>query len=321
MLKLIVPADSLRLIAIDIDGTLLNPEFRISATDLATLRRAHDEGVEVILVTGRRHTFALPIAQLLGFDLWLISSNGAVTRSLAGETFHRDLLPEPTCRELVRAMREFRGQTVLTFDTNDLRDREGQEDPRTIVIERLDELEASIQRWLEKNMQHIRFVVPIEDALVTDPVQAMFCGPVAQMQKALQKLGECGLPITVLRTEYPGRDLSIVDVLNSGCSKGHALERWAGYRRITREQVMAVGDNYNDIEMLAFAGHPFIMGNASQELRGRGWKQTRSNANSGVSAAIEHVLYGKPLELGAEDRTGGNEIGSETDGSAVVSSL
>src|SRR5208283_424388 len=117
MLELSVPADSLRLIAIDIDGTLLNPEFQISETDLATLRRVHAEGVEVILVTGRRHTFALPIAQQLGFDLWLISSNGAVTRSLAGETFHRDLLPEETCRELVRLMQEFRGQTVLTFDS------------------------------------------------------------------------------------------------------------------------------------------------------------------------------------------------------------
>jgi Cof subfamily protein (haloacid dehalogenase superfamily) len=287
MLRLCVPADSLRLIAIDIDGTLLNPEFQISETDLATLRRAHAQGVEVILVTGRRHTFALPIAQQLGFDLWLISSNGAVTRSLAGETFHRDLLPEPTCRDLVRVMQEFRGQTVLTFDSNG---------PGTIVIERLDELEASIQRWLEKNMQYIQFVVPIENALTTDPVQAMFCGPVADMQRVLQVLGGCGLPITVLRTEYPGRDLSIVDVLNAGCSKGHALERWTNYRGITREQVMAIGDNYNDIEMLAFAGHPFIMGNASEELRSRGWKLTRSNAESGVSAAIEHMLDGKALD-------------------------
>ena len=292
MLKLIVPADSLRLIAIDIDGTLLNPEFQISETDLATLRRAHAQGIEIILVTGRRHTFALPIAQQLGFDLWLISSNGAITRSLAGETFHRDLLPEETCRELVRVMQEFRGQTVLTFDSNDLHgDASG-----TIVIERLDKLEGSIQRWLEKNMQYIQFVVPIENALTTDPVQAMFCGPVAHMQRVLQVLASCGLPITVLRTEYPGRDLSIVDVLNAGCSKGHALERWVNYRRITREQVMAIGDNYNDIEMLAFAGQPFIMGNASEELRARGWTLTRSNAESGVAAAIEHALHGKALD-------------------------
>jgi Cof subfamily protein (haloacid dehalogenase superfamily) len=308
MLKLSVPADSLRLIAIDIDGTLLSPEFHISETDLATLRRVHAEGIEIILVTGRRHTFALPIAQQLGFDLWLISSNGAITRSLAGETFHRDLLPEPTCRELLRVMQEFRGQTVLTFDSN----AHDNNASRPIVIERLDQLEGSIQRWLEKNMQYIRFVVPIENALTTDPVQAMFCGPVARMQRVLQVLGSCGLPITVLRTEYPGRDLSIVDVLNAGCSKGHALERWANHRAITREQVMAIGDNYNDIEMLAFAGHPFIMGNASEELRGRGWKLTRSNAESGVSAAIDHVLTGKGIEPVVVD---------QIMGSAIVSSL
>jgi hydroxymethylpyrimidine pyrophosphatase-like HAD family hydrolase len=137
----------------------------------------------------------------------------------------------------------------------------------------------------------------------------MFCGPIAHMQRVLQVLGSCGLPITVLRTEYPGRDLTIVDVLNAGCSKGHALERWANYRQITREQVMAIGDNYNDIEMLAFAGHPFIMGNASKELRGRGWKLTRSNAESGVSAAIEHALNGKALEPVVMEQMGGPGIG------------
>jgi Cof subfamily protein (haloacid dehalogenase superfamily) len=288
MLKSLVAANSLRLIAIDIDGTLLNPQFQVSGLDLAALRRANSQGIEVILVTGRRHAFALPIAQQLGFDLWLISSNGAITRSLAGETFHRDLLPHQTCRELVRAMQEFRGQTVLTFDT---------EGAGTIVVEHLRDLEASIQRWLEKNMEYIQFVVPIENSLTTDPVQAMFCGPVAHMQLALAALSDCRLPITVLRTEYPGRDLSIVDVLNAGCSKGHALERWVNYRGITRDQVMAIGDNYNDIEMLAFAGQPFIMGNASRELLARGWTVTRTNSESGVAAAIEYVLDGKELDV------------------------
>jgi len=298
-----VTASPLRLIAIDIDGTLLNPEFRISETDLTTLRRAHAQGIEVILATGRRHAFALPIAQQLGFDLWLISSNGAITRSLSGETFHRDMLPAPTCRELVTVMQEFRGQTVLTFDSGTA---------GTIVLERLDELEGSIKHWLQKNMQYIRFVVPIEDALTTDPVQAMFCGPVAEMQRVLRMLESSGLPVTVLRTEYPGRDLSIIDVLNTGCSKGHALKRWANHRGITPEQVMAVGDNYNDIEMLAFAGHPFIMGNASEELRTYGWKLTRSNAESGVSAAVEHVLHGTALDV---------EAGEQILGPAIVNSL
>jgi Cof subfamily protein (haloacid dehalogenase superfamily) len=283
MLRSSLMKPSIRLLAVDIDGTLLNPEFRISPADLGALRRAHEEGIEVTLVTGRRHGFALPIAQQLGFDFWLISSNGAVIRSLAGETFHRDLLPAATCRKLCSAMQEFRGHTVLTFDT----DAKG-----AIVLERMQELGTSIQRWLEKNLQYIDFVVPLEKALTRDPVQAMFCGPVARMHQALALLAASGLEqeITVLRTEYPERDLSIVDVLNQGCSKGHALERWANHRGIAREQVMAIGDNYNDIEMLAFAGLPVIMGNASEGLRRQGWAVTLSNDQDGVAVAVEQVL-------------------------------
>ena len=274
---------SIRLLATDIDGTLLNPQFQISEGDLAALRRAHAAGIEIVLVTGRRHTFALPIAKQLGFDLWLISSNGAITRSLSGETFHRDLMPAAVCRQLCGAMQEFRGNTVLTFD----RETRG-----AIVIERLDELGSSIRRWLEKNMEYIEFVVPIEKALVTDPVQSMFCGTVTRMAAALQALERSGMDglVTILRTEYPERDLSMIDVLNAECSKGHALERWASYRGYRREEVMAVGDNHNDVEMLEFAGHPVIMGNACQELRDRGWRVTGGNHECGLAAALESAL-------------------------------
>jgi Cof subfamily protein (haloacid dehalogenase superfamily) len=282
------PASSIRLLATDIDGTLLNPQFQISARDLAALRQAHAAGIEIVLVTGRRHMFALPIAQQLGFDLWLISSNGAVTRSLSGETFHRDMMPRETCRRLCEAMQEFRGHTVLTFD---------KETKGAIVIERMDELNASIRRWLEKNIDYIEFVVPIEKALVADPVQAMFCGSMARMVEVRRGIEHCGLQgqITVLRTEYPARDLSMIDVLNAGCSKGHALERWANYRGIRREEVMAIGDNHNDVEMLEFAGHPVIMGNACEELRGRQWTLTLGNDACGVAAAVDAALGGSQL--------------------------
>lgn len=274
---------NVRLLATDIDGTLLNPQFDISDGDLAALRRAHAAGIEIVLVTGRRHTFALPIAKQLGFDLWLISSNGAVTRSLRGETFHCDIMPAEICGRLCAAMHEFRGNTVLTFD---------KETKGAIVLERMDELGASIRRWLEKNMEYIEFVVPIEKALVTDPVQAMFCGTMVRMNEALRALEQAGMEglVTVLRTEYPARDLSMIDVLNAGCSKGHALERWAAYRGYHREEVMAVGDNHNDVEMLEFAGHPVIMGNACEELRTRGWRVTRGNHECGVAAAVDLAL-------------------------------
>jgi Cof subfamily protein (haloacid dehalogenase superfamily) len=284
----------IRLLAVDIDGTLLNSESQISQADLASLRHAHQSGVEVVLVTGRRHSFALPIAERLGFDLWLISSNGAVTRSLAGESFDRDLLPADTCRRLCRAMQEFRGHAVLTFD---------KESKGALVLERMDQLTGSIRHWLEKNIDSIEFIVPLEDALVSDPVQAMFCGAIDRMRQALALLAGCEVQsrVTVHRTEYPHRDLSIVDVLNRGCSKGRALERWARHRGIPRDRVMAIGDNFNDLEMLAFAGVPFIMGNASAELKSQGWPVTLSNDGNGVALAVERVL-GLSWFSGAEPR-------------------
>jgi len=273
----------IRFLAVDIDGTLLNPQLQISETDLAAMRRAHREGVEIALVTGRRHAFAMPIARQLGFDFWLMSSNGAITRSLDGETFHRDMLPAETCRKVCTELQDFRGNTVLTFDT---------EAKGAIALEHLDDLNTSIRKWLEKNAEFIEFVIPIEDALTRDPVQAMFCGTIARMRQAMDAIeaSEFRQEITVLRTEYPARDLLMIDVLNRDCSKGHAVERWARYRGIPRDQVMAIGDNYNDIEMLAFAGVAFIMENAAPDMRRDGWRVTRSNAENGVAAAIEQVL-------------------------------
>ena len=273
----------IRLIAIDIDGTLLDPQMRVSAANLRALRRAREAGVEIVLVTGRRHAFALPIAQALGFDLWLISSNGAVTRSTGGEFFHRDLLPAGTARKLIGRMDAFRAHAVLTFD---------RESKGALVIERADELNAAIARWMEKNAEFIEHVVPLEEALVTDPIQMMFCGTVERMAEAQGVLAAAGMEqeITVLKTEYTARNLCIVDILNAGCSKGHAVARWARHRGYLRNQVMAIGDNYNDVEMLEFAGVPFIMGNACAELKQNGWAVTLPNDQSGVAVAVEQVL-------------------------------
>jgi hypothetical protein len=270
------------LLAVDIDGTLLNPTYQISAADLAALRRAHAAGIEIVLGTGRRHTFALPVAQELGFDLWLISSNGAVTRSARGQTFHRELLPIDAARRLCAHMLPFRGNTVLTFD---------HEEKGALVVERVDELAISIQRWMEKNERYIAQVAPLEAALVTDPLQVMFGGTVARMEAAQGHLRAGGFveELTVVRTQYDHRDLCIVDVLHRAVSKGRALERWARHRGFRREEVMAIGDNHNDVEMLEFAGIPFIMGNAAPELKQDGWRITLTNDQSGVAAALAEV--------------------------------
>lgn len=274
-----------RLLALDIDGTLLNSEFKIAERDLEALRKVHAEGAEIILCTGRRHTFALPIARMLGFDLWLCTSNGAVTRSSAGEDFHRDLLPKDIAISFCQHMSTYRSGTVVTFD---------QETRGALVVEDFAELSQTVSRWVEVNRDYIELVKPIEAAITRDPTQAMVCGAVRVMQEAEAHLNTFPLldRVTVLKTQYEHRDLCLLDVLTKDCSKGHAVDRWAKRRGIPAAQIMAIGDNYNDIEMLDIAGIPVVMGNAAPEMKARGYIETLSNDQCGVATAIEQVLAG-----------------------------
>lgn len=273
-----------RLIAIDIDGTLLDQHFQVPARNVAALRAAHSCGAEILLATGRRHDYALPIAKELGFPVWLISSNGALIRSTEGETFYFDRLPRPSAIKLIQHMERFRGNAVLTFD------RPGH---GALVLERVEELNQTIARWIQHNETYIQYIAPLEDALrEDDPIQAMYCGKVARMREAQLRLAEANFldEITIVRTQYDHRDLCILDILNRDCSKGHALRRWAELHQVPRSQIMAIGDNYNDLEMLEFAGVPVIMGNATDDIKQNGWKVTGTNAESGVAQALEELF-------------------------------
>jgi hydroxymethylpyrimidine pyrophosphatase-like HAD family hydrolase len=131
--------------------------------------------------------------------------------------------------------------------------------------------------------------------MTRDPIQAMYCGSVELMMAAEARLRENHAlltRITALKTQYDERDLCMLDILNKGCSKGAALRRWAASRGYAPAEVMAIGDNYNDIEMLEFAGHPCIMGNATVELLGRGWRTTAGNNENGVAVAVDAALEG-----------------------------
>jgi hydroxymethylpyrimidine pyrophosphatase-like HAD family hydrolase len=112
------------------------------------------------------------------------------------------------------------------------------------------------------------------------------------MEEARRRLSQADFldEITILRTQYDHRDLCILDILNRDCSKGHALRRWAEQHAIPREHIMAIGDNYNDLEMLEFAGLAVVMGNASDDMKQSGWKITASNAENGVARALEEIL-------------------------------
>jgi len=281
-----VVTSPIRVVAVDIDGTLTDPQFHVSERNISALRAAHDAGMKIVLATGRRHDYAMPIARELGIPILLVSSNGALVRSSDGETLFTECLAASTARKLIRHMDQYRGHAVLTFE------RPSHPGNGALVLERADELAQSVSRWLEVNRPYIKLVAPLEDALTEDPVQAMYCGTVAFMKEVQGRLEKAEFldEITVLKTQYDHRDLCLLDILAADCSKGHALRRWARDQGIAPEEIMAIGDNYNDLEMLEFAGLPVVMANASEDLKHNGWRLTASNSENGVALAVEEPL-------------------------------
>lgn len=270
------------------DGTLLATfAQQVNRRNARALRAAEEAGITVVIATGRRAAYTTPLLEGVGLraETPLITSNGAVTRTLGGEPIDHCHMQARVARELCGLLRPF-GTVVFTFD------RVGKGE---LVLEDLESAHARIEMWVEANRNSIEVVRPLENALADgeDPIQGMVTGSMDKMKQAEKELKqsrwhafcECA------RTEYPARDLSILDLLPPGVSKGWALERLAASLGIDRKEVMAIGDNWNDAEMLEWAGQAVLMGNAAQELKNRaklrGWKQAPTNDDDGVAVILE----------------------------------
>jgi len=269
-----------KLIALDIDGTLLDSRWQVSEANRQAIAEAARRGIEVALVTGRRYDFAMPVARQLNSALTMIVNNGALIRSNDGSTHLRHLLPQSVAERVLRLTKPWREGAAVIFD----RPLENQ-----LMLERLDPDDSLRYAYYSRNRQFIGFANPLETCLTQDPIQVMLSGKVAPMRDAEGALraapfaSEFALAVTI----YEHRDFAMIDVLNSVCSKGASLKEWVALRGLTREEVMAIGDNHNDLEMLAFAGIPVVMGNSVPELKTFGWRETATNDNNGVAHAIE----------------------------------
>jgi Cof subfamily protein (haloacid dehalogenase superfamily) len=280
-----------RLVAIDMDGTLL-PTFSqtISPRNVQALKSAQAAGITVAIATGRRTAYTAPLLEGLGLraDMPLITSNGAVTRTLGGDPVDRSHLEARVARGICGLLRPF-GTLVFTFDQVGLGE---------LILEDFEQAHQRIALWVEANRGAIEIVKPLEDALTdgNDPIQGMVTGGVDQMKQAEKALKSSELSgfCEAVRTEYPARDLSILDLLPPGVSKGWALQRLAARLGIDRKETMAIGDNWNDVDMLEWAGQAVMMSNAALDLRTlaktRGWKQTAPNDEDGVAVTLEMAV-------------------------------
>ncbi|PWT94370.1 MAG: hypothetical protein C5B55_02845 [Blastocatellia bacterium] len=286
----------IRLIALDLDGTLLNPRGQISERNRLAIDAARQQGVQVAAVTGRRFRDSRPVALELGLDVPVISHNGALTKHARTlETVA--VLPLPLSAALkVMAVGKAFGADALVSDDHDglgvlIYDHvSGDNWPLREYIRWAKQVHGE-----EEGGESVRKVDSLEAYLDHDPIHLAFSGPCGRMEELEHLLrSELMSEVKIFSTVYAEKDFTLLDILNPSASKGAGVAAAATELDLTPEEIMAIGDNYNDLEMLLFAGRGVVMANAPLSLREKeGLHPTASNSEDGVALAIEQFILSR----------------------------
>ena len=287
---------AINLLALDLDGTLLDSRGLISERNRLAIDNAREQGVHVALVTGRRFRDSRPVALELGLDVPLISHNGALTKH--AETLQTvAVLPLPlaaACQGL-RIGREFGADALLSDDHEGL---------GVLVYDHIRGENSAAHRYISwarrihgaESEKAVQQVDSLEDYLDHDPVHLAFSGGCEEMDQLEEILkAELGSTVKILSTKYLEQDFTLLDIVNPAASKGAGVAAAAAELGVSREEIMAIGDNYNDLEMLLFAGVGVVMANAPLSLREiAGLHPTASNREDGVALAVEQFILNRP---------------------------
>jgi len=284
----------IKLLALDLDGTTLNSLGRVPDANREAIRAAEEAGVLVTIATGRRFRDAQPVGIDMGLNAPLITHNGGLLKfAESEETVHCSLLSTETSLEVVRVGKAFGGDALVSTDPHGL---------GTLLYDRISDDNIPLKkylRWSESlhgidiGRSGVAHVELLEDTIADhEIVHISFSGNCESMRELERTLNdEFGINITLLATIYPELDFTLLDILPPDASKGHGVARLAELNGLTAENVMCIGDNFNDLEMLEYAGTAVVMGNADAKLREvPDFYTTLTNDESGVAAAIERFI-------------------------------
>ncbi|MEO8500106.1 MAG: HAD family hydrolase [Vicinamibacteria bacterium] len=277
-------APLVRVLALDIDGTLLNSRREVSPRNLAAIAAAERAGVRIALVTGRRYPAAKKIADLLPVRPTLVLHNGG-------------LVIEDSVPIRVRPLARKAAAAVVSFAKSAGADpvlHVGQKGEGLLYVENASPSHTLLAYYLRRSHPDVRVVESLEAFLSgagSDPLQVMFGGSMQEMGDLAAAIETKAFEVTALRTVYPNDDLSLIDIVAPAVDKSEALaflcERWG----VGFEDVLAIGDNWNDRLMLLAAGIGCVMANADPELRSLGLKLVPGNDDDGVAHAVERFVF------------------------------
>ena len=266
--------DKLKLIAIDIDGTLLNDEREVSYENREAIRRAEKKGIYVILATGRMYRSAKKLGHLFTTELPFISYNGGLIREFNdGKVLMQKDMPKEMARPVFKTLKEY--GLSINFYIND-------------------------QLFGDEGNQHIKgYAEYIEVPYTTMKDEEIFKHIDEMDIMKMVAMGDEDKLDLFLKNEKSNftKNLHLVkslpfmlEIANKEVNKGNALARLGEILNIKPSEMMAIGDNMNDEEMLDFVAHPFVMANGSELLLARNYNRTRGNNEDGVAYAISQFL-------------------------------
>lgn len=283
----------IKLLALDLDGTLLDSRGLVPQANREAIRAAEDAGVLVTIATGRRFRDARPVGLELEFNAPLITHNGALVKFAESlETVAASILDLDVTREVVDVGKRYGGNALVSADPHG---------KGSMLYDRVSADNIPLQRYLEwaerlhgeEAAQAVMHVQDLHDALPDhEVIHISFSGQCEPMSRMLSFLEhELGEAVKILPTIYPKLDFTLIDILPPDASKGTGVEKLAILNQLSPKEVMVIGDNFNDIDMLQFAGTPVVMGNADARLLERTeFFKTESNNESGVAAAINRFI-------------------------------
>jgi hypothetical protein len=266
-----------KLAAIDIDGTLLTDDYKITEKNKNALKAAEEEGVQIVLCSGRAPFSVTPLLEELGIAGYFICHNGAVTsHSNTKEILH---------------------EVGFTIDSlKNVLDYCRTENIHTDFCTAFDMYTESLDREDVRAMYAKYLAQPklVEDALSMKDTLVKFTlfGTDAQLNKAYDELAAMNLPLRMIRSGP-----SYIDIIDQTTSKGSALSNLAKHLDIPLSDTIAIGNYYNDLDMITMAGIGVAVGNAPGDVKEQADMVVASNNESGVAEALERLVLGKKQQV------------------------
>ena len=276
-----------RLLAIDIDGTLVNSRDELTPATRAALERAGAAGIHVVLATGRRYSHALPIVRQLESDVPLITASGALVKSpIDHRTLYQAQFEPQVLRDVVKTVDRAGFDPVLCGDTF----AEGFDFYHAPNAARTPELIY----YFAKNPGRAR----VWETLLTEPPPGIFGGFVVGTLEQMQDLE------MLLREKMPGKLHThvlhpprykgfFVEISPAGVTKWSAVKRLAAQWGIAESEICAVGDDVNDIPMILAAGLGVAMGNAQPSVKAAADRIAPTHDEDGIVQVVEWAMEGR----------------------------